>query len=190
MEDIPREMLDEILSWLDKPSLFQASNTCKLWRQQALTYTAAVNNMLELRDAAENGDRLSIVKCGYNEWITKCFDVVLHGACRGGHKDLVQLMINKGAGDLIGGFYYACEGGHREIIKLLIVNGVTSFDDGLYGACRGGQRDIAELMMIKGANNFEGGLFSACLGRHKDLMKLMINRGASSCFCGESVDEH
>jgi hypothetical protein len=42
IEDLPREMLNEILLRLDKPSLFQASNVCKLWRQQALTYAVVI----------------------------------------------------------------------------------------------------------------------------------------------------
>ena len=48
MEDLPIEMINEILVRLDKPSLFYASNVCKLWRQQSLLYVMSINSKEEL----------------------------------------------------------------------------------------------------------------------------------------------
>ena len=42
----------------------------------------------------------------------------LHGACRGGHLELVNLMISRGARDWNYGLHYACHGGHLELANL------------------------------------------------------------------------
>ncbi len=72
MENLPTEMINEIISYLDKPSLFQASNVCKLWRQQTLRHVVAINDETQMFKAAKNGDRLSIIKSVYDkEWIDR-----------------------------------------------------------------------------------------------------------------------
>jgi hypothetical protein len=160
MEDIPREILNEILLLLDKSSLFRASNVCKLWRQLASMRVVNINTRIHLREAAKNGDQLSIIKSSYNEdWI----DWGLFGACEGGHKDLVNLMISKDAYDFDYALMYACRGGHKDLMVLLIIRGINNFDYGLFGACEGG---------------------------HKDLIKLMIAYGARNCCCDRSIDDH
>lgn len=175
MADLPREMIDEILSSLDRSSLFQASNVCKLWRQQALLRTISIDNEDQLEMAAKNGDRLSIIRSAYNEdWIGCC----LRGASERGHKDLIELMITKGA-NINYGLEGACRGGRKDIVKLMITRGAKNFDWGLQGACEGGHKDLAELMIAKGAKKFNWGLESACQGGHKDLAELMIAKGAN-----------
>ncbi len=49
------------------------------------------------------------------------------------------------------GLYYACEGGHMDIVELMIERGATNWNDGLHNACCGGHIDIAKLMIEKGA---------------------------------------
>jgi ankyrin repeat protein len=46
-------------------------------------------------------------------------------ACRGGHLNLVELMIEKGANYLNWGLEY-CKDGHLDIVQLLIEKGATS----------------------------------------------------------------
>lgn len=116
MENLPVEMIKEILSRLDKPSLFQASNTCKLWRKQALTHVVAISDGRQLTAAARNGDRLSIIRssldtilmnsdrsAGIEYTYNHMLDWGLVGACEGNHKELIALMINKGAAGCICG---------------------------------------------------------------------------------------
>jgi len=50
----------------------------------------------------------------------------LFRACRGGHRDLAELMIKKGATDLNWGLEGACEGGHRELAEWMIEKGADS----------------------------------------------------------------
>ena len=82
MEDLPSEMINEILLRLDKSSLFHASNVCKLWRCQALSHVVIINSKEQFRILAKDGDRLSIIKSarkgGWLDWGLK-------GACQGGH---------------------------------------------------------------------------------------------------------
>ena len=88
----------------------------------------------------------------------------LHGACQGGHLDIVKLMIEKGSNDWEWALLYACIGGHIDMVKLMIE---------------------------KGAGNWNGGLKYACCGGHMEIVKLMIEKGATQCLsCHKSIEEH
>lgn len=220
MEDLPREMLTEILSRLDKPSLFQASNVCKLWRQQALTHTVDIKDIKQLEIVARNGDRLSIIKSwrhnyevdtGFwgacegghkdlvNFFMARCpesrrnYIEGLKGACRGGHKDLAELMMANGAvGCLDSALQIACRMGYKELVELMLAKGATWYNGGLTAACVGGHKELAELMLFKGVAwcSLNSGLSSACKGGYQELVKLLIDKGAKKCQCGKSIEEH
>jgi hypothetical protein len=191
MEDLPREMINEILSRLDKPNLFQASNVCKLWRREALTQTVTINfgDHNKLAMAARNGDRLSIIRsiCDTNYLL---LNWGLIGACQGGHRDLAELMITKGARGIDSGLYFTCREGHEELAKLMIIKGAKSFDKSIYFACQRGYEELVNLMIMNGADNFNYGLQGACQGGHKNLIDLMITKGAMQCYCCKSIEEH
>ena len=53
------------------------------------------------------------------------WDSGLEGACLGGHRDLAEFMIQKGATDWNYGLYNACSGGHRDLAELMIEKGAT-----------------------------------------------------------------
>ena len=48
----------------------------------------------------------------------------------------------------------ACDGGHRELAELMIEKGATDWNWGLMDACYGGHRDLAEWMIAKGADPY------------------------------------
>jgi hypothetical protein len=77
--------------------------------------------------------------------------------------------------DAMGG---ACEGGHKELVHLLIQMGVKDWDSGLLGACSSGQKELARLMIQKGASAFDEGLDEAYAGNQKEIVLMMINYGA------------
>jgi hypothetical protein len=185
MEDLPYEMLNEILSRLDKPSLFQASNVCKLLRQQALTHVVSITTGRQLGIVAGNGDRLSIIKSKHNEYR---IDWGVLDSLEG-HEDLKKIIMPVIPEYFEFGLRGACQGGHKDLVELMIIKGAKEFDEGLTYACRGGHKDLAELMIIKGARDYDMGLYFAC-GRHKDLVDLMIAKGAKKCYCGKSIEEH
>jgi ankyrin repeat protein len=101
----------------------------------------------------------------------------LQGACHGGHKNLVDFLISKGANDWGRGLYGACQGGHRELVELMISKGASSWDWGLGGACEGGHRELIDLMISKGSNDLNTGLWHAHHYGHIDICELMISRG-------------
>ena len=115
----------------------------------------------------------------------------LYGACKGGHIEIIKLMIKKGATRLDGGLYSACEGGNLDIVKLMIEKGAMWWDHGLVYACIGGNMDIVKLMIEKGATRLNCGLYSACVNGHINIVKLMIEKGATRCgYCNKSMEKH
>jgi len=115
----------------------------------------------------------------------------LEGACLGGHIQLAEWFIKKGADNYSYGLFGACEGGHIDCVELMIKYDTCIFNLGLCGACKGGHKEIAELMIEKGACNWNWALYDACKYNHKMLIKLMIENGATLCdYCGKSMKKH
>jgi hypothetical protein len=115
----------------------------------------------------------------------------LFSACSGGHLDLVNLMIEKGADDWDWGLGGACRGGLLDLVNLMMEKGGTDWTWGLRCACSGGHLDLGNLMIEKGATDWNWALFHACLGGHPDLVNLMISKGATRCsYCDKSAEEH
>ena len=121
-------------------------------------------------------------------------------ACWGGHRDLVDFMIEKGASHWDYGLKGACRGGaccagghcpHCDIVDLMIEKGAGNWNWGLEAACQGGYRNLVDLMIQKGANYWNWGLVYACMSDHSDIVKLMISKGATLCMhCRRNMDDH
>lgn len=112
----------------------------------------------------------------------------LQAACEGGHRDIAELMISKGATDLRDGLEGACEYGHRHIVEFFFEIAEKSNDDdyvkvikdcALKSACANGRRDLVDFVISKGANSWEYGFVGACAGGHRDIVDLMISKGAT-----------
>jgi ankyrin repeat protein len=43
--------------------------------------------------------------------------------------------------------YYACRNGHTDIVQILLDNNCDIHDDAINGACEGGYKDIVEILM-------------------------------------------
>ena len=76
-------------------------------------------------------------------------------AARGGHIDIVKLLIEKGADYWNGGMRGAALGGHIDIMEFFIEKGADDWNKGINGAVRGGRMDIIEFFINK--------LFNECL---------------------------
>ena len=135
------------------------------------------SKVTDIKILAVNGQIESIIMLGNSYDI----NIGLKFACRGGHIDIVNLMIAKGANNWNYGLRHACRGGHIDIVNLMIAKGANDWNNGLYGACRGGHIDIVNLMIAKGANDWNYGLMGACRGGHIDIINLMIAKGANRC---------
>ncbi len=49
-------------------------------------------------------------------------------------------------------------GGYRDLVDLMIEKGANNWNECLYGACKRGHRDLVDLMIEKGANNWSWSL--------------------------------
>jgi hypothetical protein len=96
----------------------------------------------------------------------------LLGACRGGHKELVSLMLSKDTNGAITGLNEACKYGHIEIVLML----------------------DQKIESLGGYVDWSWHLISACEGGHKALIKLIVQKIGGSgdrCLeCHELIEEH
>ena len=64
--------------------------------------------------------------------------------------NIIKLIIEKGV-DLEYGLYGACKSGHMNIINLMIEKGASDWNWGLSNACQGSDIDIVKFLIEKGA---------------------------------------
>jgi hypothetical protein len=110
----------------------------------------------------------NILYCPYEENI-------LMGACQGGHKELVLLLIQLEFDSWNTGLIGACRGGHEELALLMIYNGARSVNFGLEEACSNGHKKLALLMIQHGAYAWNDGMYWACLSGHRELAEWLIH---------------
>ncbi len=153
-----------------------------------------------LANACYNGDKetaLSLIREGADN-----FDWALQGSCRGGHKELAELMIKYSA-RLNWGLTGACEGGQKDLALLIIErykqvtdinnNGISAFYDRaisyldfnycLVRACLYGYKELVLLMIKNGAIDYNWGLAGACENGHLEIIELLIDKGADIYKC-------
>ncbi len=117
----------------------------------------------------------------------------IYSAAKDGRLDIVNLIAAQDqVGTYNGALHGACWGGHLDIIRRLIDLGADDFNWGLCGACGGGNMAAVNAMIELGANDWNTGLYEACEGKHPAAMMVMIERGATQCglFCNMSIAEH
>ena len=110
-------------------------------------------------------------------------------ACKTGHLDIVQLMIQHKVTKFQKGFEIACAEGHINIVKFLIQNEDMNVFGGLIQACLEGHVDIVKFMVQNiyselETTDFNAGLEIACSNGHMDIVKFMIQSGATNFNIG------
>ena len=168
-----------------------------------------VNYQDTFRTTCKQGDRLSIINSKLEKsWLSEA----LNGACRRGHKELVELMIIKGVNDWDYGLCRACRGGHKDIADLLVAKGANDWSGGLIYACMKGHKDLVELMIQRSddernnqyqfpykiylietiirADDYDNGLYQARIRGHREIVELMIANGATKCYCTKPISAH
>ena len=115
---------------------------------------------------------------GYSTKVVK--SAAMRWAARGGHIDIVQLMLERGANNFNQAMKYASKGGHIDIVQLMLDKGANDFNEAMEWAAIGGHIDIVQLMLDKGANDdFEWTLIYAAKGGHIDIVQLMLDKGSN-----------
>ena len=176
-------ILGEIVKWLpsvDNVMMLARVNKCA--REVCLEMRG--NEIAQLKQAVEMNDTFTCGLLGSLRGIHKLrlhedWDWALRGACEGGHKELVELMIEKGATRWDWGLRGACRGGHKDLAELMIEKGATNWNSAFRGACRGGHKELVELMIEKGATDWDGALFGAHQGGHTELFEFIMKKRAT-----------
>lgn len=108
------------------------------------------------------------------------FSDILLPACQGGNRYIVDLVMSKDT-NWNNGLRGACMGGHLDIAELMISKGANNWNDGLYEACSEGHIDLAKLMMSKGgvmsSEQFWAALDAASKNGYLDIVMLFISDG-------------
>tara|TARA_R110001599_G_scaffold348704_1_gene576198 strand:- start:112 stop:753 length:642 start_codon:yes stop_codon:yes gene_type:complete len=94
-------------------------------------------------------------------------------AAKGGHIDIVQLMLDKGANNYNTIMRFASENGHIDIVQLMLDKGADNFNEAMSYAALGGHIDIVQLMLDKGANDFKESISSAA--GNMDIVRLLTD---------------
>ena len=113
-----------------------------------------------------------------------CIDDTLQTVCKNGNKELIKLIIDKGVKNFGKGLYGAIIGGHKDIINMMIEkNPNTSrvgeekhfFDWGLEGACQVGDNPLIDFMIKNGGYELFG-FIGACRGQKMDIAQNMLDK--------------
>ncbi|ETS86578.1 hypothetical protein PFICI_00406 [Pestalotiopsis fici W106-1] len=120
----------------------------------------------------------------------------LQAASYGGHKETVDILLQRGADISAPGGYYghalqaAAHGGHREIIDVLLKQGADvnaqggHYGNALQAASWGGHKETIDLLLERGADiNGQCGYYghalqAASFEGHQDVVELLLQRGA------------
>jgi hypothetical protein len=111
---------------------------------------------------------------------TKTVNKQMKLAARGGHKDLVDFFIGKGATDWEVGMYGAAMGGHKDLVDFFIEKGASAWNWSMEVAAEGGHKDLVEFFIGKGASAWIWGMRWAAKGCYKDLVDFFIEKGATN----------
>jgi len=171
--DLPTELYGVIIDNADRCQLCPFSLVSREWYRCCLKRVIRLITQKETKRAFLEGDHFSIVRSlqvirryYVSTWAYRCGDsqliklvrehyafeppeLMLHGACRGGHMDHVRVVgsmadLNK----INDGFVGACRGGHLLIAKFMLAKGAKSLGHGYQAAVRGGHQELINELFV------------------------------------------
>ena len=77
------------------------------------------------------------------------YESAMLSAAEGGHADIVNSMLAKGANNFDAAMRYAAQGGHLNIVKMMVEQGATGFTSALIEATRHDQLEIVKYLLTK-----------------------------------------
>ena len=86
----------------------------------------------------------------------------MHDAAKGGHLDIVQYMISKGANNLNNALVGAAMGGQIDLINFLIEQGADNLDSALRWAAAAGKIKAVKIFNRKRRNRFPTSAERSC----------------------------
>ena len=130
-----------------------------------------------MSSAAENGHR-DIVDLMISKG-ANIWNTGMISAIKNRHRDLVDFFIEKGANDWDLGLEYAARSGHQDLVDFFIEKGAGKFDLGMSAAAQGGHQDLVDFFILKGATDWNRGMWGAAKGGFRNLVDFMISKGAT-----------
>ena len=158
-------------------------------------YGPKSDNYTEIKNIAKNFGKIHPL---YRKYFMNLFgwsfierNEIMANASEGGHMEIVQLMLKKGANYYDHAMASAALGGHMDIMRLMLNKGANDYNEAMAEAARGGHMDIVQLMLSKGANKYNWAMPSAAYGGHIAIVKLMLEKGVGersslSAACGRT----
>jgi hypothetical protein len=98
----------------------------------------------------------------------------------GGHGDIVNQMLQRGANEYNWAMLGAAQGGHLDIVNQLIKRGANEYNWAMVEAAQGGHQDIVNQMLDFGATDYNGAMAEAAEGGHTEIVKQMLDLGATN----------
>ncbi|XP_043657224.1 ankyrin repeat and KH domain-containing protein mask isoform X5 [Drosophila teissieri] len=163
-----------------QPQVATAQQQAQLQNQLAVATTVSVDKTIEIDSETESNH-----------------DTALTLACAGGHEELVELLINRGANiehrDKKGftPLILAATAGHDKVVDILLKHSAEleaqserTKDTPLSLACSGGRYEVVELLLSVGANKEHRNvsdytpLSLAASGGYVNIIKLLLSHGA------------
>lgn len=133
--------------------------------------------LLFIIEGAAQGNNLELIKIFISEYTKSDLNFGLASAARGGHIDIINFLISKGADEWNMGLDGAAEGGYKNLMDFFISRGACIWDHTLYGAAKGGHEDIIKYVFSKGINNCNTGISGAAAGGHLKWVQYFFNKG-------------
>jgi ankyrin repeat protein len=104
----------------------------------------------------------------------------LISATSGGHRDLVNELIHRGANDYNGALLEAAGEGYADIVTDMVSRGANDYNEALLRAAYSGHQDIVDYIISRGANAFNEAMELAAINGHQDIINDMLQHGATS----------
>lgn len=118
------------------------------------------------------------------------------GAAEGGHRDLVELFIQRGADNWIKGATGAARGGHEDLVDFFMARTDRRedlLDSVLVGAAEGGHIHLVEKSIKLGATRLGWALASAAANGHKNVVEFLLKSrtgGLTDAILGAAQEGH
>lgn len=107
-------------------------------------------------------------------------------ACIDGLRDIVIVLIEKGATALQNGLKEACKGGHTSVVQLLVDNQTQRWDGEIVEMREQSDTETSNTVLHNIVHQrfdyFNAGLISACENNQLAIVKLMVDAGANDLF--------
>jgi len=104
---------------------------------------------------------------------------ILLDASEGGHSDVLEWAVNKGADDFNYAVWKAVRNGHPELLPRLLELGADDYDHVMQAASSQNYPLIVNDMLAKGATNYNSALSAAALGGNVAIFDQMLALGAN-----------